>query len=72
MLNVQWSTNLGSADPGGWVDVPVGTASTGPDPNGIIITVTERGGAPDNVVVAIPRGLQIMGRLFVRLKATMP
>jgi len=66
-LLVQWGTA-----PAAWSDVPVGAASSGPDANGITVTVTENGPAPDSITVAIPRSNEAQGRLFTRLKATMP
>lgn len=52
----------------GWTDVPLGTSSSGPDANGVIVTVTPNGAAPDSIVVQIPRSLAPAGELFVRLK----
>lgn len=67
-LIAQWGTDL----PGSWNDVPVGAVSSGPDGNGVTVTVTENGAAADAVMVTIPSSLGALGRLFVSLKATMP
>ena len=66
-LTAQWSTNLMS-----WMDVPIGATSSGPDANGVIVTVTPNGTAPDTIVVAVPRSLASSGKLFARLHASMP
>lgn len=66
-LIAQWGTDLAA-----WTDVPVGSTSSGPNPNGIIITITENGAAPDTVVVTIPRSNGSLGALFARLRMTMP
>jgi hypothetical protein len=53
----------------GWTDVPVGAASTGPDANGVLVSVTENGAAPDTIVVTIPRSNAVAGKLFARVRA---
>jgi autotransporter-associated beta strand protein/T5SS/PEP-CTERM-associated repeat protein len=66
-LVVEWGSDLI-----GWFDVPIGAASSGPDANGVTVTITANGDDPDTVVVAIPRSNAVSGKLFVRLKATLP
>lgn len=68
-LLAQWATDLTGAS---WNDVPIGATSSGPNVNGVIVTVTENGAAADAIVVTIPRSNGPQGRLFVRLRATMP
>lgn len=59
-LVVQTSTDLGT-----WADfTAVGTISSG------TVTVTQNGGAPDQIQVTIPRSLAVDGKLHARLKAT--
>ena len=64
-LVVQWSCDLQS-----WNDVPVGAASSGPDANGVTLSVTQNGSSLDTVVATIPRQLEKNGKIFVRLRAT--
>lgn len=66
-LKAQWGTNLRD-----WFDVPIGSASSGPDGNGVTVSITENGTAPDTIVVAVPRSQGSAGRLFLRLNATVP
>ncbi|RYD23899.1 MAG: hypothetical protein EOP88_02375 [Verrucomicrobiaceae bacterium] len=47
----------------GWVDVPVGAASSGP------VVVTENAASPDSVVVTISKSLATGGKLFGRLRS---
>lgn len=67
-LIARWGTDL----PATWNDVTIGATSSGPDANGVVVTVTENGAAVDTVVVSIPRSLGGSGRLFAELKATLP
>ncbi len=55
-----------------WHDVPIGTVSSGPDANGVSVTITENTSAPDTIVFIVPRTNGALGRLFVRLKASLP
>lgn len=66
-LVAQWGAGLAS-----WTDAAIGASSSGPDGNGVTITVTENGASPDTIVVSIPRTLGPQGQLFARLRATMP
>ena len=67
-LIAQWATDLAAT----WNDIVIGAASSGPDANGVTVGITENGASADTVVVSIPRSNGVQGRLFVRLKATMP
>lgn len=67
-LLAQWATDLAST----WTDVVIGSASSGPDGNNVTVAVTENSTSPDSVLVTIPRSNGAQGRLFMRLKATMP
>jgi len=58
------------SDLSGWTDVPLGASSSGPDANGVIVTVAENGDDPDTITVQIPRSLANSGKLFGRLKVT--
>ncbi len=66
-LVAQWSGTLG-----GWSDVPIGAGSSGPDANGVSVSVSENDTAPDTIMVTIPRSNGSSGAVFVRLKATAP
>ncbi len=66
-LVLQWGSNL--AD---WTDIPIAAASSGPDAQGIMVSVTENGAAPDTVVVTVPLSNAVSGKLFTRIKATLP
>lgn len=61
---LQWSTDLIA-----WHDAPVGAASSGPDANGVTITVLENGTTPDTIAVTLPSALAASGRIFARLTA---
>lgn len=54
----------------GWTGVTIGAVSSGPDGNGVIVTVSENSDAPDTITVQIPRALAPGGKLFGRLKVT--
>jgi autotransporter-associated beta strand protein len=64
-LTVQWSNNLST-----WTDVPV-TLAGGAGANGVVVTVNQTP-TPDTVSVLIPASNAAGGKLFARLKATMP
>jgi autotransporter-associated beta strand protein len=65
ILAAQWSGSLT-----GWTSVPIGPASSGPDANGVTVTITENTTSPDTIVVAVPRVLGNTGPLFVRMQAS--
>lgn len=60
---VEFSTSLTS-----WTTSAIGAATTAPDANGVIVTVTENGTSPDDITVQIPRSLAPGGAMFARLK----
>ncbi|MBP7949669.1 MAG: autotransporter-associated beta strand repeat-containing protein [Verrucomicrobiales bacterium] len=66
-LSLEWGTDLSA-----WTNVPIGATSSGPNPQGISVTVTENGAAADTIVLTIPRANDPPGMRFVRLKATLP
>jgi hypothetical protein len=66
-LLVQWNSDLG----GPWIDVPVGAASSGPDANGVTVTVNDLAN-PDEITVNIPAANAAEGKIFARLHATAP
>jgi autotransporter-associated beta strand protein len=63
----QYGSNLA-----GWTDVAIGAADSGPDLNGVSVTIHEAGAAADEVTVTVPKALAADGKLFGRLKATQP
>jgi len=65
-LTVEYGTTLASW-PGSAV---VGPVSSGPDANGVVVTVNEAP-TPDEVTVNIPASNSAPGKLFARLKATL-
>ena len=66
-LAVEYGTTL-AAWPG---SVLIGAGSSGPDVNGVTVNVNAVSD-PDNVTVTIPASNGFGGKLFARLKATMP
>lgn len=70
-LDFRWSGNLST-----WNSVPIGTASSGPDGNGVVVTVTEDGGSNsdfDLIEVKLPKSNAVGGKLFGQLQgATQP
>ena len=60
---VQFGANLGT-----WTLSPIGAATTPADGNGVIVTVSENGDSPDDVVIKIPRTHAVAGKLFGRLQ----
>jgi len=64
---VEYGTSLDS-----WTDVVVTAASSGPDVNGVSVAITPNDALPDTVTVTIPKTNAPQGRLFARLKATLP
>jgi hypothetical protein len=69
-LTFRWSTDLEN-----WNDVIVGAASSGPDANGVVVTITEDGGASgadyDAVIVELPTTNAVGGKLFGHLVGTL-
>jgi hypothetical protein len=66
-LLAQWTTTLTE-----WSNVVVSATNSGPDANGVVITVTENGAAPDDITVSVPRANGVNGTLDARIKATKP
>jgi len=64
-LAVQYGANLSS-----WETLAISAASSGPDANGVVVTVSENGAAPDDISISIPLSLKVGGRLFARVQAT--
>jgi len=63
----QWSTDLVT-----WNDVDASaTETTDPDGDGVVVGVTDGVGS-DAIVITVPSGLAVGGRIFGRLTATMP
>jgi autotransporter-associated beta strand protein len=65
-LVVQWDSGLG----GNWTSVPI-TQVGGPQANGVTVTVNEAA-TPDAVTVHIPASNAVGGKLFARVRATLP
>ncbi len=61
----QWSTDLAT-----WNDVTIGATSSGPDGNGVTVTVA--GGDPNAITVTVPRTNAADGLLFGRLRVQAP
>lgn len=70
-LNFRWGGDLAS-----WNSVAIGASSSGPDANGVVVTVTEDGGANsdyDLIEVKLPKSNALGGKLFGQLQgATQP
>lgn len=66
--NIQYGTTL-SAWP---KSVAIGAASAAADANGVIVSIVENGANPDDITVRIPIAQGLNGKLFGRLKVTMP
>ena len=66
-LLVQWNTDLGAA----WNDVAVSATSSGPDANGVTVTVNDATD-PDEITVHISASNAVGGKIFARLNATLP
>ena len=65
-LAFRWSTDLST-----WTSVPIGPAGSGPDANGVVVTVTEDGGSTtdyDLIEVRLPKVNAVGGRLFGQLE----
>jgi autotransporter-associated beta strand protein len=65
LLMVEWSHDLN----GPWNQIPIAAAGSGPDANGITVTVMSDP-TPDQIRVTIPASNAAAGRLFTRLKFT--
>jgi len=67
-LFVDWDTDLD----GTWAhEVPIAATGSGPDANGVIVTIDDAP-TPDQVTVTIPDDNAPEGRLFARLRASLP
>lgn len=66
-LVVQWDVGLDGAWTG---QVAIGATSSGPDANGVTVTIDDAG-ASDLVTVLIPASNAPAGRIFARLRATL-
>ncbi len=64
-LVARWGVDLAA-----WNNVSVGASSSGPDANGVTVTVVENGSAADTVTVSVPLARAVGGRLFLNLRAT--
>ncbi|MEO5914802.1 MAG: autotransporter-associated beta strand repeat-containing protein [Luteolibacter sp.] len=52
----------------GWTDAVIGAGDSGPDVNGVTVTVAENLDAPDTINVRIPRANAVGRKIFGRLK----
>jgi hypothetical protein len=59
----EWGSNLSS-----WTAVALGAGNSGPDANGIVVSVSENAANPDTIVVSVPRARAVAGKLFGRLR----
>ena len=66
-LTAEWGSDMIN-----WTPAAIGATSSGPDANGVTVTVTPVDAANDTVAVTVPSSRAVSGRLFVRLKAAMP
>ncbi len=69
-LDFRWAADLAT-----WNTVPIGPTSSGPDANGVIVTVTAGGGAAagyDRIEVQLPKSNAAGGKLFGQLQAAQP
>lgn len=69
-LNFRWGTDLSA-----WNTAPIGAADSGPDANGVIVTVMEDGGTSpdyDMIEVKLPKINAVGGKLFGRLEGVKP
>jgi hypothetical protein len=64
-LTVEYNATLGNP----WNSVIIGTTSSGPDANGVTITIDPTS-AKDDITVTIPASNAVGGRLFGRLRAS--
>ena len=69
-LNFRWGTDLAN-----WNTVVVGATTSGPNANGVIVTVTEDGGTTadyDLIQIQLPKTNSVGGKLFGQLQGTQP
>ena len=66
-LFAEWSTDLAA-----WNSVAIGASSSGPNANGVTISINGTGTGADQVIVRVPLSNSIQGRLFLRTRATSP
>jgi autotransporter-associated beta strand protein len=66
-LAVEYSATLAAP----WASAPIGATSSGPDANGVTVTI-DTAPTPDAVIVTIPASNAQAGKLFGRLKTTQP
>lgn len=66
-LTFQWSTDLR-----GWIDIPIGSSGSGPDANGVSVSIAENGAAPDTIIITLPRASGADGKRFLRLHVAIP
>lgn len=67
-LGFRWSTDLST-----WNSVPVGATGSGPDANGVVVTVNEDGGSTsdyDLIEVRLPKSNAVSGKLFGQLEGS--
>ncbi|MEM1085378.1 MAG: lamin tail domain-containing protein [Verrucomicrobiota bacterium] len=69
-LTFQWTTDLDFA--GNSNDVPILAADSGPDGNGVLVTIAENGAAADTITVRVPLSNAVNGKIQGRLQATRP
>lgn len=67
-LTVEYGSTLAASWP---KSVAIGATSSGPDANGVVVTVNAATD-PDSITVNIPASNAVGSKLFARLKATMP
>ena len=63
---VEYGSNLEA-----WSETAIGATSSGPDANGITITIEENGPSPDSITVVLPFSLTTQPRLFARLNTVL-
>ncbi len=69
-LNFRWGADLAT-----WNTVAVGATSSGPDANGVVVTVTEDGGSSadyDLIQIQLPKTNAVGGKLFGQLQGSQP
>jgi hypothetical protein len=62
----QYSDDLSTQS--AWTDVAIEATSSGPDMNGVQITIEENDAAPDFIRITLPAGLE--RRVFGRMRVT--
>ena len=66
-LIAQWSHTLDD-----WKDVIIQASSSGPDADGVTVSVLEDDDAPDTIVVRVPNSHSAERQLFIRLRSMTP